>query len=163
MPDIFIMAPHRDDEIIGCYEILKTGLVQAVIFLGEEKPSDEQVRKYFNLPYMACVKDITSMPEVLKTISNLDLDIVFMFPDVYFETHPVHRTWGGVGEVCKRNGLVNVWFYNTNMTAPYIREVSDPKGKREALEYLYPEKADLWKYDHKYFLFEGYCSWIMGL
>jgi hypothetical protein len=46
------------------------------------------------------------------------------------------------------------------MTAPYIKEVEKPEEKEELLNKVYPDQKDLWKYEKKYVLFEGYCKWI---
>jgi hypothetical protein len=46
------------------------------------------------------------------------------------------------------------------MNAPYIHEVNLPDDKKYLLDQVYPDQKDLWKYDYKYFLFEGYCKWV---
>ena len=66
---------------------------------------------------------------------------------------------GAVGESLARQGL-DIIFYTTNMNAPFMREVKDPEMKRVALNAVYHSQRDLWKYDHKYFLFEGYSKWL---
>jgi hypothetical protein len=83
----------------------------------------------------------------------------FYFPDPSNEVHPLHRAYGFQGESMARMGL-DVTFYTTLMNVPYIHEVADPGDKKMLLESCYPSQADLWKYDHKYFLFEGYYKWI---
>ena len=83
---------------------------------------------------------------------------VFYFPDPIYEKHPLHRRWGSVGEDLARRGM-NVIFYNTNMNAPYIHEVINVSGKESLLNTIYPSQSDLWKYEKKYVLFEGYCQW----
>jgi hypothetical protein len=89
----------------------------------------------------------------------LSKENTFYMPDPIYETHPKHREWGFLGESLARNGF-NVVFYNTNMTAPYIYEVQEPDKKEELLNKVYPDQADLWKYEKKYVLFEGYNKWI---
>ena len=83
----------------------------------------------------------------------------FYFPDPIFETHPCHRAHGAVGESFARGGF-DVVFYTTNMTAPYVHEVKNPTLKDAKLSKCYPSQKDLWKYEKKYILFEGYCKWI---
>lgn len=146
-----IVAPHADDEIIGCYELLSSGLVARVLFpngqaLGESALSGEHF--LFGR----------------KLIEDEDfyhsLEITYVFPDPYFEVHPKHRELGSLGESLLRQHR-HVIFYNTTMSAPYVHEASQPAFKRECLNKLYPSKKDLWRYQHKYFLFEGYNKWIM--
>ena len=153
MKECMIVAPHGDDEIIGCYRILQNKNIEVIHILYGD-----------NLSYI---------PQALSSCQNIEfkqandlekfkrIDMPFFFPDPIFETHPDHRFWGSKGEELVRNGE-NVYFYSVNMLAPYIYEVLDPNKKREFLEKCYPEKQDLWRFDHKYFLFEGYCKWIPG-
>ena len=82
-----------------------------------------------------------------------------MFPDPVYENHPLHRQYGMMGESMARQGL-DVTFYTTQMNAPYIREVKDSAAKKSLLNTVYFGQSSLWEYDHKYFLFEGYCKWI---
>jgi len=84
---------------------------------------------------------------------------VFYFPDPVYETHPIHRQYGMMGEQFAREGF-DVTFYTTNMNAPYIHESTLVKEKEELLNNVYPSQKSLWEYDKKYILFEGYCKWI---
>ena len=149
-----IVAPHADDEIIGCYSLLIHKLVAKVLFgsleaMGEAKKSqilfDYEIGHVFELPESKIVSDKRT----------------FLFPDPVYELHPVHRELGALGEKMLRNGY-RVIFYSTNMNAPYIHELKASRGKLELLNEFYPEKSDLWKYDHKYFLFEGYTKWLIN-
>lgn len=155
MSEIIIVAPHPDDEIIGCYEILKL-VKKPVIIYGGETDSDRRaevknVKKLFDIKVQMFQNSIP--PNLLQKENT------FYFPDPSYENHPLHRAYGFQGESVARAGF-NVIFYNTLMNAPYIHEVSDPKDKKMFLESCYPSQADLWAYDHKYFLFEGYSKWI---
>ena len=89
-------------------------------------------------------------------------NLILFFPDPIYETHPLHRQWGYAGEMMARTGH-NVLFYNTTMTAPYIHEVYLSEEKHKALNETYRSQRSLWKWDHKYFLFEGYNSWKFNL
>jgi hypothetical protein len=145
-----IVAPHADDEIIGCYSFLAAGLVDSVMFqaraaMEEAIPSSEHFG--FNIKSIEDFKD--------------DRTKIFLFPDPTYETHPDHRELGSIGEGFLRGGEA-VIFYNTNMLAPYIHEVSLAAFKRKCLDTLYPNKKDLWTYEHKYFLFEGYTRWLVN-
>ena len=90
----------------------------------------------------------------------MDMGTQFYFPDPTTELHPDHRKWGGIGEQLLRQGF-DVTFYTTNMNAPYMREVGNPEAKKRLLDAVYPSQKSLWEYDHKYFLFEGGCRWVM--
>ena len=150
-----IIAPHPDDEIIGCYEILKSES-SIIIYDGEtETKRREQALKLkeFN-------DKISAQLFQMNVPSNfLNQETTFYFPDPIYELHPLHRRWGSLGEQLAR-GKFDVVFYTTNMNAPYIHEVDDSNMKEEILNQVYPDQKSLWEYDKKYVLFEGRCKWI---
>jgi hypothetical protein len=155
--DIIIISPHFDDEIIGNYEILTNPLIKPIIIYMQ---NDEE-RKQEALKLKTFVDNI-QVQIFQKSIPQMFLDPknTLYFPDPIFEFHPDHRKWGSVGEDYLRQGL-KVIFYSINMQAPYIHNTKEPKQKRHLLEKVYPSQKNMWKYDHKYFIFEGHCSWII--
>ncbi len=85
-------------------------------------------------------------------------------PDPYFEFHPHHRAAGfKAEEILRKNLMPIVIFYSINMQAPYIFPLApvDSFVKESLLNDIYPHKADLWKYEKKYILFEGHCKWLV--
>jgi len=154
--EIVIIAPHCDDELIGCYKVItEAKYPPVIIYTGQidAKRRKESLK----------LKDSTGIAMQFYTVDIPPILVnpatKFYFPDPAYETHPEHRKWGFIGEGFARGGF-DVTFYNTNMNAPYLYEVPSPDKKRELLEEVYPSQKSLWKYDHKYFLFEGYCRWI---
>ena len=149
---IICIAPHCDDEIIGVYENLKE--VNLIIYDGdtplERREEALNLKNHFEVHQLF----LKSIPPNLYNTKNK-----FFFPDPIYEIHPLHRSWGFVGEQMARIGL-DVTFYNTNMQAPYIHEVKDIEGKETLLNKIYPSQKTLWEYEKKFILFEGYCKWI---
>lgn len=147
-----IYAPHCDDEIIGCFELLK---FKPIIIYDSQNMNDirkseaETLKQYYEVSQIFTDK---------YTFEGFKHQQIYM-PDPIYELHPKHRWLGQIGESMARVGY-NVIFYTTNMNAPYIHECIDSVGKRELLNLVYPSQEELWKYDHKYFLFEGRCKWI---
>lgn len=156
---IVIIAPHCDDELIGCFEIIEKNNDNnppIIIYVGN--PSEERRQEALKLKEHTNIQIqmfCQSVPPIFLNPST-----TFYFCDPYFEIHPLHRLWGSQGENYLRQGL-DVIFYNTTMTAPYIRETKDPQKKEELLNKVYPSQKSLWTYEKKYFLFEGYNKWIV--
>jgi hypothetical protein len=145
-----IIAPHADDEIIGCYSFLAAGLVDSVMFQARAAMEEAiSASEHFGFNIKS-IEDFKS-----------DKSKIYLFPDPIYETHPDHRELGAIGEGFLRGGEA-VIFYTTNMSAPYIFELPQAAIKRKCLDALYPTKKSLWEYEHKYFLFEGYTRWLVN-
>jgi len=164
---IVIVAPHPDDEIIGCFELMEKAITcsKDILILY---PNSTQL-PFWAQPWLRNQENPLQIKPIIAdncdaylTDENLYNDTQFLLPDPIYEVHPEHRKYGTIGEQLLRNGA-DVIFYTVNMQAPYIREVQSPIQKRRMLELYYPQEADLWKYDHRYFLFEGQCKWIGGI
>ena len=153
--DIIIIAPHPDDEIIGCYEVLTSSMNPIIIYSGDLN-ADRKNRVLKLKEYVDCKLQIFQMtiPQTLLSKNN-----TYYLPDPIYEIHPKHREWGFLGESLARNGF-DVIFYNTTMTAPYIHECKKFEKKEKLLNDVYPDQSSLWKYEKKYVLFEGYTKWI---
>lgn len=149
-----IIAPHPDDEIIGCHKyLIQTNPI--IIYDGDtsndRREETQNLRKHVQVKIQMFQKSIPP--------NFINKDTVLYFPDPSYEIHPLHRKWGSIGESIARDGF-NVIFYNTNMNAPYIHEVGNPSVKESLLNTIYPSQSDLWKYEKKYVLFEGYSQWL---
>ena len=148
-----IVAPHPDDEIIGCYQFLIKENPIIIYDGGAPQERREEAKKLRDHTEVKIQMYQNSIP---PTFMN-DQTILY-FPDPVYERHPLHRKWGSVGEDLARRGI-NVIFYNTNMNAPYIHEVVNVSGKEALLNTVYPSQSNMWKYEKKYVLFEGYSQW----
>jgi len=159
MSECIIFAPHADDEIIGCFSLLQSGKVNEILFgssLSLYECDSSKLNKDFNIKTSTAYVTNEGVPMYdVKKYKEYTL----LFPDPIYETHPYHKVWGAFGLILFQRGY-DVIFYSTNMNAPYIQEVKNWKEKKQALDRYYIEKSDLWKYDYKYFLFEGYTKWI---
>ena len=151
-----IVAPHPDDEIIGCHEILKQKENILIIY----SPETEKIRREETMKLREEIENVKTQL-FLNTIpsSLLNYNTVYYFPDPISEVHPLHRQYGNMGEAMARSGY-DVIFYTTLMNVPYIHEVKDSKGKEELLNKVYPTQKSLWEYEKKFILFEGRIKWI---
>lgn len=153
--NIIIIAPHPDDEIIGTYQIVKKYKTFIVYDAGTpqfRREESQKLRDEFDITAQAYM---STVPPLWLKMPNT----VLFFPDPIYERHPLHRQWGQMGEMIARSGQ-RVIFYNTIMNAPYIHEVADSDEKRDVLDKYFESQKTMWEWNHKYFLFEGYNSWI---
>jgi hypothetical protein len=152
-----IISPHPDDECIGVYSILTNIQKKLIIIYNsditlERKQESKKLNSYTsNIIDQYFIDDI---PKILLEKNNK-----FYFPDPVNEIHPDHRKWGYIGETLARVGY-DVIFYTINMNVPYIHKIEFPMEKELLLNQVYPSQSDLWKFEKKYILFEGYCKWI---
>ncbi len=148
-----IIAPHADDELIGCFATLKRAMAEKEeidIFCPQDN-GIHWTKKYSNIHL------VSEIPSEVETIHA---------PDPYHEFHPEHRHWGMWAETLWRQGKADrVCFYTVNMQAPYtiVLAKDESARKRRFLDLCYPYKSDLWRYDHKYWLFEGHCEWLRSV
>jgi len=149
-----IIAPHPDDEIIGCYKYLMKD--NPIIIYDGDTPQERRQEAKKLMEHTDVQIQLYQKAIPPNFINN---ETIFFFPDPIYERHPLHRSWGNIGEELARRGM-NVVFYNTNMNAPYIHEVQNVAAKEALLNTIYPSQGDLWKYEKKYVLFEGYCQWL---
>ena len=151
-----IIAPHPDDEVIGCYEVLRREEEIIIIYSADSDPKrrKEAMRLKEFVDGIKVQMFQNSIP-----MAMVNSDHKFYFPDPVYETHPKHREMGMTGELYARSGI-DVTFYNTIMNAPYIHEGKDVIGKEYVLDEVYRSQSDMWKFEKKYILFEGYCKWV---
>jgi len=155
-----IVAPHADDEIIGCYEILcDTSKSITILYSGDldikRKQEAMTLRKYKENVKAQMFQNAIPMPLLAIPKEN----VTFYFPDPVNEIHPAHRGWGFIGESLAREGR-DVIFYTTLMNVAYIHKIKQPSSKEELLNSVYPSQKSLWEYEKKFILFEGRCKWM---
>jgi hypothetical protein len=157
--DIVIISPHPDDEIIGCYSILKEykdktiNVVYTTNIDNERRKDASKLREYFDVRQFFVNYDI---PPVLKEKCN-----IFFFPEPFVDCHPDHRKAGLIGETMARDGY-DVIFYTIQKNVPYIFELNndDIKEKEKILNNIYESQRSLWEYEKKYIFFEGYTKFL---
>ena len=155
---IAIIAPHPDDEIIGCFEVISNYKTMILYDASTPQLRREEAMKLKDEFDIVAQVFMTNLPPPWMSMKN----IIFFFPDPTYETHPLHRQWGIAGEMMARAGQ-KVIFYNTIMNAPYIHEVDCFHAKRDTLDKYFPSQKNMWTWEHKYYLFEGYKSYIFNV
>jgi len=90
-PEVIIVAPHPDDEIIGCYSILKNKDLSPKIIYTENVSNE---RREEALKLKTVIPNI-KIQLFQKTIPGHFLSPfnTYYFPDPTYEFHPAHRSW----------------------------------------------------------------------
>ena len=142
-----IIAPHPDDELIGCFMLFKRKLVKKVIYIEPDIVRKNEAIYFCEAMRVQCV--FIEKAEELNKIF-VEKDHIYMAPSLQ-DHHPLHKMISVLGKRF-RFGL-----YSIDMNAEFVKELH-PRlrdEKREILNKYYSSQKSLWENDHKYFLFEG--------
>jgi len=160
-----IFAPHPDDEIIGCYEVLDRSDCLVVYTTAVPSERLEEAKMLASIMPNHIIKfkiGMSQLEDVIVPLLQEDIEIESLyFPDPYWELHPEHRDLGSVGYRIWKNSTrgkgFDIIFYSTNMNSPYIHELSnaDKVRKEYLLNTAYMSQKDLWMYEKKYVFLEG--------
>jgi len=140
-----IVAPHPDDELIGCYSILKDSTRRTdVLVLNDLTP--ERIKEL-----QACSKAYNFNILDAKSV-NANLQIK-AYQEVYV---PSRNDWHAEHKKANREYLeYATHYYSVDMVNGKPLPLKDRLGKQNALNTLYPSQSALWLKDEKYFLFEA--------
>jgi len=161
-----ILAPHPDDEVIGCYDILSQYNPEdiEIVYFNTSTITNDRYNRirdfciYYGFKHGSIIGNI--IESLSKYMSRLDSSDVLHAPDPFHELHPFHKKIGSIVYYGRNNCEMNTCFYSTNMNAPYTYEVKTPASKKLMMDEFYDDQRSLWEYDHKYFLFEGHVRYL---
>lgn len=163
-----IVAPHPDDELIGCCEIL-VNAEKVKIFLPPgtsalRREESETMLKTLTKNQKASVQKAIWVADILQvrwghhgsTIETM----VFWFPDPNYEMHPDHKIFTpAVAEKITANCAgrkVLFGLYSINMTAPYLHKLSEVMSSHKmVLADSYVSQRGYFKVHNDSFFFEG--------
>lgn len=159
---VIIMAPHVDDEVIGCFSLLDR--VSCVIYTkAMSRQREIEAIRLAQFKGWDCKFSTHTLAEqkLMEILTDHVPNPLVLAPDPHWELHPSHKELGGVINTCCQGAGIRFGTYSTNMNVPYLQElgIAERKEKMNMLNDRFPSQSDMWKYDHKYFLFEGICEW----
>jgi hypothetical protein len=145
MANIVILAPHVDDELIGCYSILNDGkyrVTQVIYFYDLDDIRKEEAlaaADFYNFDVSFDGYD-----------AIIDRTVILYAPNVA-DAHPHHKA---VNQYAK--ALANTkMYYSVDMNRDFtVLDEYDQKSKLTLLKHLYPSQQKLFDSDAKYHLFE---------
>lgn len=148
-----ILAPHVDDETIGCFSLLDSGLISEVVYFYDltDERWDEAQRAGDLFGFEVTNGDWRSGSSAwMNDILPEDTIIVPTVTDA----HPDHKSVNLQGRRIAKNTGCKLLFYSIDMNVPYRQKTKYWEEKRQVLDYLYPSQRQLLS-DEKYHLFEA--------
>jgi hypothetical protein len=140
---IVIVAPHVDDEVIGCWSYLSSGQVAAVVYLYEWESDTRQ------LEAEACSQRF-GFTSFFGSIPAEYLEGKTLLVPAVTDSHPDHKKANK-----KWRTHPDVLFYRVDLShSPTKKLVTDFGAKKEALDALFPSQKALWETNASYYLFE---------
>lgn len=144
--NVIILAPHVDDEVIGCYRLLAQGIVSDVVYFEDLTP--ERIEEawaaadYFGFNPHFGASELNTLP---------DRDSKTFYAPNVSDLHPHHKY---VNVMAKR--LLHSRYYSVDMNVPFdVLTEEEQEGKKQALLTLYPSQRKLLESNDAYHLFES--------
>lgn len=151
---IVVLAPHGDDEILGCYSILHE-VDHVVIFKDDYRTSNlAHDPQSFRIDAFRRSKATYHLYGGLSSSGLLDRlgsSDTLVIPSKY-DLHPLHRQVNRVGLAVFHPKKL---FYSVSMNVPWLEEEKDPVGKRQLFQELYPGEVETISKNDAYFLFKS--------
>jgi hypothetical protein len=144
-----IVAPHVDDEVIGCYSLLRAGVVKKVYYNVGQELTEERVVEALN-----CAELFGFDPVMSNLMVNEVAYSETLLVPHWCDHHPDHKQANQRVRLYKN---VHTMFYSVDMNVPGLKVLSAKvqAEKRSALLSLFPSQADYFRNHQEAYLFEG--------
>ena len=155
MNKIAIIAPHIDDELIGCFSVIKdswyTGTPVDIYWLSSDGPSGIRTREAENAleGYSSSTRTVNGYFGVPSKFQSVRYSRIYV-PAVT-DNHVDHK---------KANAEFRKYathFYSTNLEGGDV--LQDFNTKKKLLDTFYPSQKSLWDSNASFYLFEKIRTW----
>jgi hypothetical protein len=141
-----ILAPHVDDEVIGCYSLLQRGLVTDVYYFFDLTPERQKEAQ-------KCAELFSFNPHFDGSVGKIPADRIVMVPNVH-DNHTQHREIFYLAQKIQNEKR----YYSVDMNnSPDVLNRAMAANKKDVLSMLFPSQSKLLE-DEKYHLFEQLTS-----
>ncbi len=145
-----IIAPHADDELIGCFQLLETGCINDVVYverMPEERKQEALVLcNYYGIGSVFLYGNVDKLMRTVFGNCNFYIPSARDFHSLHILVHHLIR---------RRYNRDKIHVYSVYMNDWFIDDTQNPLIKKQALDKFYPSQKSMWEHDHKFFLFEG--------
>jgi len=150
-----IIAPHADDELIGCYSKIINREILYSYYVAEcdeiRRAEAVTLCSAFGITPFFLNGQVLMLTDILRGIEAIELYIPS--PN---DNHNLHKLIYYL--VYHLRLTVPIIVYSVYMNDFFIRPISNHEQKRIDLDHYYPSQKALWKHDARYYLFEGYAE-----
>jgi len=147
-----IVAPHPDDEVIGCWTLLRSGAIDRVIYYTRTRTDEiRRTAKYFG--FEAIIPDNDQhFKNIVASIIN-DVDKIYVPHPM--DHHPDHRRVTFL--IQSLYSRQQIMYYSVDMNLPWaIKPLGiDAHSKYYDLITCYPSQQKEFDVNHHWWLFEG--------
>lgn len=143
MTKYHIIAPHIDDETIGCYNFLINNQIEKVYYVFETQERIQEASKaatYFNFDFE--VLDI-------ENFHNIPKNKTLLVPNI--KDGHIHHKLVNLAAKCLPN---NKCYYSVDMNT-FRMPIKNWQDKRDILNFLYPSQKEYFNQNSQCYLFEN--------
>jgi hypothetical protein len=147
---MIILAPHVDDEVIGCYEFLNSNCITQVYYFFD-LTSKRRREAYACGDHFGFAVNFVENYDTFADNFNYFIppSSTIIVPNIN-DHHPQHKLLNKLAKI-KHDG--DIWYYSVDMNI-LCEPIHNPKKKHDTLNRLFPSQKKYFKTHEECYLFE---------